>query len=259
MDIQDIEIFAEVKPALRKKIEALFETRYFSEKETITIFGEPVAGLYLLDKGQVDISIPGFDGVLTTLTEGASFGELSLFRPDDVASATVTVSTESAEVLFCPRDALNLALQLDETLAAGFYRGATLLVSDRLRNTNQKISGEIAKSIRMARDLIEEISTAGGLSDTQEDFQSAGSAIISSMTSIVKQLLVLKESNREISKEEIAGVANQAKQIYYSEFSVFDKVNKRLKALGQHLENVNRVLSDQELKPVDEDMSLDEF
>lgn len=257
--IQDIEIFAEVDESLRNKVEALFVEESFDRGENITVYGEPVNGLYLLEKGEVEVSIPGYEGVLATLSDGASFGELSLFNPDDVASATVSVSSDTSDLLFCPRDALTLALQVDANLAAGFYRGSTILVADRLKNTNQKISGEIAKSIQMARDLIEDISSAGELGSAQAQFENAGTAIVTGMTNIVKRLLVLKEKNREITPEEISQIADAAKEIYYSDFAVFEKVNKQLKALGQHLDNVNRVLSNQDLITVDEDMSLEDF
>ena len=100
--IQDIEIFSQVEEGLRDRIEALFLSETYQEGENVTIFGEPVQGLYLLDTGQVQVSIPGYEGILATLEAGASFGELSLFNENDVASATVTVSSESADLLFCP-------------------------------------------------------------------------------------------------------------------------------------------------------------
>ncbi len=111
----------------------------------------------------------------------------------------------------------------------------------------------------MARDLIEDISSAGELGSAQAQFENAGTAIVTGMTNIVKRLLVLKEKNREITPEEISQIADAAKEIYYSDFAVFEKVNKQLKALGQHLDNVNRVLSNQDLITVDEDMSLEDF
>lgn len=254
--IQEIEIFSEIEESRRHQIEALFIAQSYSEGDLVTRFGEPVDGLYLLDNGEVEVSIPGFDGALATLQAGMSFGEMSLFKQDEVASATVTVSSETAELLFCPRDSLNLALKVDETLAAGFYRGSTLLVSERLKNTNQKISGEITKSITMARGLVEGISMTGDLGVAKEDFTSAGTVIVSGMTEILKKLMVMKESNTNISPEEIAGLADKAKEIYYSDFQVFERVDNQLKVLGQHLDNVNRILSRQEVVQVEEDMSL---
>ena len=259
IQIHGIEIFAELADDKLSQIEALFVTRSFHRGDEVTRYGEPVDGLYLLDKGEVDVSIPGFDGVLATLKAGSSFGELSLFSPDDVASATVKVSSATAEMLFCPRDSLNLALTVDEALAASFYRGATLMVTDRLKNTTQKISGEISKSISTATRLIEEVSTAGDLGHTQDELLNVGSSIVSSMTDIVKSLLVLKESNREVDPAEIARLADKAKEVYYADFHVFEKVSKQLKVIGQHLDNVNRILSHQPVQAVEEDMDLDDL
>ena len=255
-DIQEIEIFSKVAESKRDKIERLFSAQIYDRGETITRYGEPVEGLYLIEEGEVEVSIPGFDGVLATLDEGKSFGELSLFNPDEVASATVTVSTETAELLFCPREALNLALVVDELLAAGFYHGCTLLIADRLKKTNQKISGEISTSIKTAKSLIEEISTSGHLGQTQEEFQAAGTRIFSDMTDVVKSLIVLKESEAPVSPEEIARLADSAEKIYYSDFQVFEMVSQRLQVLGQHLDNVKRILSQQEVVEVEGDNSL---
>ena len=258
-DIQEIEIFSKVDESRHDQVEALFTEQIYYRGETITTFGESVEGLYLLEKGEVEVTIPGFEGVLATLGEGKSFGELSLFNVDDVASATVTVSTESTEVLFCPREALNLALMVDELLAAGFYHGSTLLVTDRLKNTNQKISGEISESIKMATSLIEEISTSGHLGLTQDEIHAVGSTIVSGMTDIVKSLMVLKESEDPVPPEEIARLADSAKKIYYSDFQVFETVAQQLQVLGQHLDNVKRILSQQEVVEVEDDNSLQDL
>lgn len=252
--IQNIEIFSEVEESRRNQVEALFITESYNKGDVITRYGEPVDGLYMLDSGEVEVSIPGFEGVLATLQAGMSFGEMSLFKPDEVASATVTVSSENAELLFCPRDVLTLALEVDETLAAGFYRGSTLLVTDRLKKTNEKISGEITESIKMATSLVQDISMEGDLGATQEDLQSAGNVIVSNMTEILRDLMVMKEANTSIGPTEIAELADRAKNIY-ADFMVFERVNKKLKALGQRLDNVNRILSNQEVLEVEEDVS----
>lgn len=254
-DIKDIEIFSEIDESRFDTLVGLFSEQTFDKGTDIVTYGQPVDGLYVLEDGEVAVSIPGFEGVLATLKAGMSFGELSLFTDDD-ASATVTVSSDQAVLNFCPRASLVEALEEDQLLAAGFYRGSALLVSQRLRSTNQKISGEIAKSIKMASALIDEISTSGNLGVTQKEIETAGSSIVSGMTDILKRLLVMKESGESISHEEIAHLADRAREIYYSEFQVFENVHKELKVLGDHLDNVSRVLSQQEMLEVDEDMSL---
>lgn len=254
--IKDIEIFSQIDKSREATVRRLFSPISLKKDTVIIEYAEPVDGLYVLESGEVSITIPGFSGVLATLGKGKSFGELSLFNADDTASATVTVSTETAELSFCPRASLVKALEDDELLAAGFYRGSALLVSERLRNTNQKISGEITNSMKMAGALIEEISTSGNLGFTQQTLQKAGTNIVSGMTDILKRLLVMKQSGEAISHEEIAQLADSARDIYYSEFQVFEKVHTQLQTLGGHLDNVTRLLSQQEMLAVEEDMTL---
>lgn len=258
-DIQDIEIFSKIDPSRVSMIRDLFSPVTLEEGAVIIEYAKAVDGLYVVETGEVSITIPGFSGVLATLGEGKSFGELSLFNADDTASATVTVATGSAKLNFCPRAELVKALGADELLAAGFYHGSALLVAERLRTTNQKIGGEIAKSMKMAGALIEEISTSGNLGFTQAALQEAGTNIVSGMTDILKRLLVLKQSGEAVSHEEISQLADSAKEIYYSEFQVFEKVHKQLQTLGGHLDNVTRILSQQDMLEVEEDMSLLDF
>lgn len=255
-DIQDIEIFSQIHESRASVIQGLFSPVRFEQGTVIIEYAKPVDGLYVLESGEVSITIPGFSGVLATLGEGKSFGELSLFNADDAASATVTVATASAQLNFCPRAELVKALSEDELLAAGFYHGSALLVAERLRTTNQKISGEIAKSMKMAGSLIEEISTSGNLGFTQQAIQEAGTNIVTGMTDILKKLLMMKQSGEAVSHEGIAELADSAKEIYYSEFQVFEKVHTQLQTLGNHLDNVTRILSQQEVLEVEEDMSL---
>jgi hypothetical protein len=130
------------------------------------------------------------------------------------------------------------------------------MMTARLRTTNNKISGEISKSIKMASSLIKEISSSGTLGFAQEEVFAAGSNIVSGMTDILKSLLVMKQTGESVSHTEIAQLADNAKEIYYSEFQVFGQVNNQLKVLGQHLDNVTRILSQQDVLTVEEDTLL---
>ena len=66
----------------------------------------------------------------------------------------------------------------------------------------------------------------------------------------------MKQSGEAIPHEEIAQLADSARDIYYSEFQVFEKVHTQLQTLGGHLDNVTRLLSQQEMLAVEEDMTL---
>ena len=258
-NIQGVEIFSYIAESRRDKLEALFSLLTYDQGASVIKHGEPVNGLYILNKGEVEVLIPGFEGVLATLDEGRSFGEMSLFSSDDLASATVSVKSITAELLFCPRDLLTKTLVEDELLAAGFYHGCAQMVAERLRTTNKKISSEIAKSINMASLLIQEISTSGNLGVAQEELITTGSSIVSGMTKILQDLLVMKQTGEPVPHEDIARLADSAREIYYSEFQVFEKVARQLQYLGQHLDNVSRILSQQDVIAVDDDVILSDF
>ena len=258
-DINEIEIFSKVVKADHSKIDALFTPRDYQQGDEVLQYGEPVDGLYLMAKGTVEVSIPGFEGILATLGEGKSFGEMSLLNANDVASATVKVESEKVELLFCRREELAALLEEDKSLSAGFYHGSALMVASRLRTTNQKISGEISDSIQMATDLIEDIASSRKLGTAQDDIHSAGTSIVTGMTGILKTLLAMKMKNEPVQPQEIAKLADSAKEIYYTEFPVFDRVHQQLQLLGEHLDNVKRVLGGQEVSDAEGDLTLSDF
>ncbi|MFT7213804.1 MAG: CRP-like cAMP-binding protein [Granulosicoccus sp.] len=259
MNLNDIEIFSFIDEARHESVKQLFSPVNVEKGTAILTNKEPVDGLYLLVAGEVEITIPGFDGVLATLGKGKVFGELSLFSSEDTASATVTVSTDHAELLLCPRSALTAAINEDELLAAGFYKGCSMLLAERLKSTNSKISDEIGKSTQLASALINEISSSGNLDLVTEELQSSGSNIVGGMTTILKRLLVMKEMGEPVQHQDIAALADKVKEIYYTEFQVFEKTHKQLGLLGSHLENIKRVLTQKETLEFEGDMELSDF
>ncbi len=73
-----------------------------------------------------------------------------------------------------------------------------------------------------------------------------------------KRLLVMKQAGEPIDAD-IAALADKAKDIYYTDFAVFEKIQKQLGLLSQHLENINRVLRQQEALEFEGDMELNDF
>jgi CRP-like cAMP-binding protein len=246
INIGDIEIFSQMSGDQLDRMASIFTRSTESMGATVLECGKPVAGLYLLVEGETEVSIPGYDGILATISAGNPIGEMSLFHSENSASATVTVSSAQAQILFCSREKLFEALQADSDLAAGFYHGSALMVADRLRSTNNKISGELSQSIKMATELVDEIGSSEELGSAQNDLQAAGSTIVSRMTTILKTLLTMKSSGEDVPHEKIVQLADSAKEIYYSEFQIFDRMHQQMQQLGDHLENVKRILTQQE-------------
>lgn len=239
----DIEIFSRVPSDQLEQVEALFSARSFEKGTEILVEGKPVDGLYLIVDGAVDVHITGYTGVVTTLSSGNSFGEMSLFKDDDVASATISVASEVAEVLFCARPALMELLKENSAVSEGFYHGSALMLANRLRTTNEKIGGEIASSLRQAMELVEDIASKDKLGLAQHEIQDAGSSIIYGMTGVLRTLLAMKQSGTDVPHDEISELADTAKDLYYSEFQVFERIHQQLLSLGQLLENVRRTLN----------------
>ena len=136
--IKDIALFSMIDESCVATVQALFESREYKKGTCILEYDRPVDGLYLLERGEVGVTIPELEGELATLGEGSSFGELTLFNAIDRASATVKVSSDVAQVEFCPRQALMEALKVHPLLAAGFYHGSALLISARHQREDQR-------------------------------------------------------------------------------------------------------------------------
>ena len=58
-EINDIEIFSRIDASRIEKIRGLFESRRYNAGTAILRYGESVDGLYLLEQGEVTVSIPG--------------------------------------------------------------------------------------------------------------------------------------------------------------------------------------------------------
>ena len=140
-------------------------------------------------------------------------------------------------------------LEKNAAISQGFYHGSALMLANRLRTTNEKIGGEIANSLRQAMNMVEDIASKDKLGVTQTEVQDAGSSIIYGMTGVLRSLMSMKQSGEDVPHDEIAELADTAKDLYYSEFQVFDRIHQQLQMLGQFLENVRRILNQE--APID--------
>ena len=147
-------------------------------------------------------------------------------------------------------------LEKNPQISKGFYHTSALMLADRLRTTNAKIGGEIASSLRLAMDMVEDIASQEKLGQTQSEVQDAGSSIIYGMTGVLRSLMSMKASGGDIPHDEIADLADTAKDLYYSEFQVFDRIHQQLQLLGQLLENVRRILNQEEPMQIEGDQDI---
>jgi hypothetical protein len=139
----------------------------------------------------------------------------------------------------------------DSRISEGFYHGSALMLADRLRTTNEKIGGEIATSLQLAMEMVDDIGGQEKLGQTQSEVQDAGTSIIYGMTGVLQSLMTMKQSGADVPHDEISELADTAKDLYYSEFQVFERIHKQLQLLGQLLDNVRRILNQEQPADLD--------
>jgi CRP/FNR family cyclic AMP-dependent transcriptional regulator len=100
-------LFADMDPASLGLVAGALRTRRFRRGETIFHAGDPGDALFVVAGGAVKITIPPDDGsepaILTTVTAGGFFGELSLL--DGAPRSATAVALEPVETHVLRRDA----------------------------------------------------------------------------------------------------------------------------------------------------------
>ncbi|MGH2476130.1 MAG: Crp/Fnr family transcriptional regulator [Candidatus Limnocylindrales bacterium] len=100
-------LFGDMDPASLDLVAGQLRTRRFRRGETIFHAGDPGDALFIVAGGAVKITIPADDGsepaILTTVTPGGFFGELSLL--DGAPRSATAVALEPVETHVLRRDA----------------------------------------------------------------------------------------------------------------------------------------------------------
>ena len=89
--LKNVPLFTGMKPKELKRLRAMMQERSFSEGEAITTEGKAGVGFFVIEDGNVTVSIDG--EIVRTLGPGEFFGEIALIdrRP---RSATVVAGTD---------------------------------------------------------------------------------------------------------------------------------------------------------------------
>ena len=100
-------LFSDMDPASLELVAGALRPRRFRRGETIFHAGDPGDALFIVTAGAVKITIPPDDGsepaILTTITPGGFFGELSLL--DGAPRSATAVALEAVEAHVLRRDA----------------------------------------------------------------------------------------------------------------------------------------------------------
>jgi len=114
-------------------------SRSFRAGEVLVAAGEPGDGLYIIERGEVQISDPiggGGSRVLATLGPGDTVGEMAVI--DDAPRSATACATTATATRHLRRDELLQLLDQQPALILPVIRGFTRQSSNRIRDLNDK-------------------------------------------------------------------------------------------------------------------------
>jgi CRP/FNR family transcriptional regulator, cyclic AMP receptor protein len=116
----DGSILSAATQELRRVIEAVAVRTTLRDGEVLFSQGEAGDAFYIIQRGEIEISVPSLDGrklALDILREGEVFGEIALFGGDRTATATALGDCELRRI---PRAEVMVALRRQPELALDF-------------------------------------------------------------------------------------------------------------------------------------------
>lgn len=120
------------------KLYASGEIRIYDEAANIVIEGEQSAGMYIIIEGLCGVFKGGGSAVgsrLTTLSQGKSFGEMSLI---DKQPRSASVVADGRAILYHLDDsAWQELLKIEVEMRAQFYENGAQILASRLREMNE--------------------------------------------------------------------------------------------------------------------------
>ena len=139
--LSKVPAFAELTPRELKEVAAIVHKREYRLGEPVFFQGDPGLGMYIVQEGEVSITISTKDGEareLTLLSEGDFFGELALLD-ESPRSANAICKTDCSLIGFFRPDLFEL---IEKKVALGIKIVLKLaeIVAQRLRNTDKELS-----------------------------------------------------------------------------------------------------------------------
>ena len=158
--LEVVPLFAGAPAAELRFLAGQLVHRSYRRNEVIFHRDDPGSTLYIVQQGQVKISLPGIEGDEVTLQffgPGEFFGEMSLL--DDLPRSATATALEPTRALSLGREPFLAALQRESSIASTVMN----VLGRRLRHTNEMIEDIVTLDIpaRLAKKLLELASTYG--------------------------------------------------------------------------------------------------
>lgn len=142
--LRSIPMFAGLNDDDLAALSATVAAREFKAGKMIFALGDAGAAMYIVERGDVNIHLPGQNSQrisLKDVSRGEYFGELALF--DEKPRSASAVATSDAMLIELKHDTLTGYLERRPAAAMAILR----TMSERLRETNELLSARAAKNV----------------------------------------------------------------------------------------------------------------
>jgi len=135
--LMKIPVFQDLKPSALKKIKCILHQREYKTNEIIFSQGDVGLGMYIIERGSVEIVCDPERHILAELQDGDFFGELALLD-DSPRSASAITKTPCRMLCFFKPELLDL-LDRDPKLGSRILFKLAWTIGERLKTTNQQV------------------------------------------------------------------------------------------------------------------------
>lgn len=255
IEFREIPLFSYLEADAREYLVEVFHGQRRQQGEYILTFQEKVPGIYLILEGEAIVKVPNMEKPLAILKRGQCVGDMSLIEANEKASAHVIVHSPELKLLFCSIDDFNKMLVNIPGSAFGFYKGAALMLSSRLRHIDSKLSEEITLGRDILSEIIDSSSLTVDISQTRSDLADTGGKVVSKLMDVMPILDRLIQKHPELGHE-LTGLAKKIEDVFLIDSQNFDRISQQLDQILQHFENMQRLASGGSVVPVSGDRNL---
>jgi len=151
--LKRIPIFENLNRRELEALERIIHERVYKPGEVIFHQGDAGVGMYIIEKGVVQIIYEPTNQLLAELTDGEFFGELALLD-ESPRSATAMAKTECKMLGFFQSDLFGL-LERDPRLGVKIVLELARIIGERLKHSNEQIS-RLREEVRQLKERLGE-------------------------------------------------------------------------------------------------------
>jgi predicted nucleic acid-binding Zn-ribbon protein len=180
---------------------------------------------------------------------------MSLVEEVETASASVTVHSAEARLMFCAASDFKKLLLDMPGCAYAFYKGAALLLSSRLRQVNSKLNQELSNVHSLIMEALKNSQLPRQLTETMSEVNQTGTNVVTKLMQVMPALLELQKKFPEAQRD-IEDLQKVLEEVFLIDSQNFDRISQQLDLIFQQFENIKRVANGGTVVPLAGDRNL---